>query len=827
MPPLLPPSRPMDGHQPVMEYPGYAPSEFSPGENRESISLSRLLNIVRRHFRLVLGLAFVGTLAGGALAYREPSSFRALATVRLANERRAMTGETRDGPTALGRTADPLLTVIQLVRSRAVLGDVVDSLNLRVKSATPGFGPAMLTGLRLSPRAPSDSIALLFRPDGFSAELGGRVQTAAYGGTVEFGSVRFGVATRPRVGQAILSIVPREQAIDGLAGGLQVSQRPGTDVVDIAYVTTDPARAQRIVNMVVESYQSISAMTAKDRSRRRREFLDEQLRQTDSMLNQAQAQLSTFRSRQQLASSQDRLNAEQTALMALESRRAELEADRRTFDTLLRQLSTGSEADRDAALRALATSPAIAENATVGGLYQQLAVYQDRLDSMTTGPFRSSPKNPDVVQLKGMIGSSTKRLVDAARSQVASLDAKIQSLGALRARGASSMSTLPAMAEEEARLSRRVDALANSQNSLRQDYHLARMSEAVEVGDVDVVDLADQPYVPVLKGSALKLGLGFALGLLLGLGGAFLIEATNTSVRRPEDLQLMLPVPGLAVIPRLTASGTSGRPKLGRLLTKGSGNGNGTNEDRPAALKSMNQPFSVGTEAFRMLRTGLAWTDPSQALRTLVVTSAGPGEGKTLTAANLAVTFAYDGLRVLLIDCDVRRPRLHGMFHVPRSPGLMELLETPSDVATPGVGSHSADLDTLGPNEQTAVIRATSIRGLSLLTCGVLPTNSASLLNAARMRHLLHTLQRNYDMIVLDTPPVLATADAGILAAISDGVLLVARAGQTNRGAAQRAYQQLVHAGAHIVGTVLNDPGGEVAHYGDYYYPYDYAAERE
>jgi len=128
------------------------------------------------------------------------------------------------------------------------------------------------------------------------------------------------------------------------------------------------------------------------------------------------------------------------------------------------------------------------------------------------------------------------------------------------------------------------------------------------------------------------------------------------------------------------------------------------------------------------------------------------------------------------------------------------------------------------PGGPPPAIRDTSISRLSVLPCGALPMNAANLLSSTRMRVLLEELKQQFDIIVLDTPPVLATADAGIVGSLTDGVLLVVRAGATDRNAAQRAYQQLANVGARVVGTVLNDPGGELAKEGDYYYPYDYAA---
>ena len=327
-------------------------------------------------------------------------------------------------------------------------------------------------------------------------------------------------------------------------------------------------------------------------------------------------------------------------------------------------------------------------------------------------------------------------------------------------------------------------------------------------------------YTPLWTAATIKLAAGFLLGLMLGVGLAFLLEALNTSIRRPEDIETALHLPGLAVIPRLTPA--SSRRRLGGLLKAGKSQAN----TRAAAIGTATQPFSIGTEAFRMLRTSLFWSDGSEQLRTLVITSAAPGDGKTLTAANLAASFAHDGLRVLLVDCDIRRPQLHGLFRAPRSPGLLDLL-------APSVRESGSEVRSLsladGENGDPVghVVRSTPFRGLSLLTCGTLPTNASNLLSGVRMRSLLALLKERFDLVILDTPPVLATADAGILGSLADGVLLVVRAGQTDRSAAQRATAQLASSGARVLGVVLNDPSGKVSQYGDYYYPYEYAAEKE
>jgi Mrp family chromosome partitioning ATPase len=314
---------------------------------------------------------------------------------------------------------------------------------------------------------------------------------------------------------------------------------------------------------------------------------------------------------------------------------------------------------------------------------------------------------------------------------------------------------------------------------------------------------------------------------------SFLLEHLNTSIRRPEDVESLLHLPGLAVIPRLTPGAAGPQARLAGLLGNGKGKKGGVADPggrSAAVLGTPAQPFSIGIEAFRMLRTSLVWAEGGEQLKTLVVTSAAPGEGKTMTSANLAVTFAHDGMQVLLVDCDIRRPKLHGLFKMSRAPGLLDLL-TPAH-SSPQVGvrtsgfeddSHASDLT----DPLNAVLRPTQIRGLTLLTCGTMPSNPTNLLSGVRMRVLLQELVQRFDIVILDTPPVLATADARILGSLSDGVLLVVRAGQTERLAAQRAQNQLNQAGARVLGVVLNDPGGEISSEGDYYYPYAYAADTE
>jgi polysaccharide biosynthesis transport protein len=794
----------------------------------DAVSLGQLFRVIRRRYKLILLVTLVGLGAGAFLAAKTPASYRAMATIRLANERRTLTEQFEEQPSEniSPRTMDPILSLAQGARSYSVLGAVVDSLGLQLNSDTPEFGIAKLDKVWVNPQTANDTIQVTFYQNGVKAQLRNRETRARYGEVLDLGSVRFAVRAVPDVPSAMLHTIPHQMAADNLFNNLQVIPRAGTDVIDVSYISPNPRMAENIVNTTVKVFKQLSIDNAKQMSTRRRQFLEGQLKQTDSMLARSQAELAAFRSREQLASTQAALDRQQTDMMTLDERRVELEADRQTFGTLMDQLKKGGDSAESEGLRALAASPAMAENPKVSDLFHQLEVNQYKLDSMTTGPWRAAPTNPDLIQLKALIASTKSQLRQAVSSHVATLDSRIGALRKLRTQQGSALQLLPAMAEEEARLTGRVQTLQSTSDEVRKDYQKARMAEEVEAGDLDIVDLSGTPYAAIWETAPLKLALGLLLGLMLGIGGAFLLEALNTSIRKPEDLEVALHVPGLAVIPRLS-SGTS--PAAGRRLLRPGKRAELDKRANASTLGTVTQPFSIGVEAFRMLRTSLVWCEQGDSMKTLVVTSAAPGEGKTLTSANLSVTFAYDGLRVLLVDCDVRRPRLHGLFQVPRSPGLMELL-------TPSYNGNDASQSlTFNPTEGrtdsgrpvTDVVRPTNVRGLSLLTCGALPTNPSGLLSGVRMRVLLQELAKSFDLVILDTPPVLATADAGILGSLADGVLLVVRAGQTDRIAAKRAHQQLVNVGARVVGTVLNDPGGEVSQYGDYYYPYDYAVEEQ
>ncbi len=816
------------------------------------ITVGTLLRALRQHLLLFLTVTTMTLAAAAFLVLNSTPLYRAKAVLHKVTERRTLASGMESVPFEADRTVDPLLSMVQVLTSRSLLGQVVDTLGLQLESvalpatwwapiARPQFSTLILRDVVVDPAASADTLSLQFFESGVVA-VGYREQaTAAYGRPLRIGSVRFTVPAAPSVSRAALAVSRRDVAIDRVLERLKVSPRVATDVIDVRYTDADPQLAQRVANTLALAFQATTGTSARQYARRRGEFLKEQVRVTDSLLSRAEGALSGFRSRQQMGSSSDNLAAEQATVGALDTRRGELEADRRVFSMLLDGLKDSAAAGSDESFRAIAYSPELASDPMIGRLHQQLIDHRARLDSLTAGPYPSTASNPDVLYVRELMGTTRGELIRAVEARMNWIAARIEVLGERRMRGAQLLQSLPSKQAEEDRLGRRVEVLRTTADALRQEFEKARISEALEAADVEVLDLAPLPYGKTGIPRSIQLGLGLLLGLVFGLAAAVLAEAMNRAVRRPEELPHALGAPELGLIPRI--SPTQSRSAQGRRLLV-SGTGHGENSRLPAELV-VTWPGSPSpeAEAFRTLRISLSfqWQDGP---RTLVVTSAAPQEGKTLVAANLAATFARGGAHVLLVDCDIHRPRLHRVFRVSRSPGLMELLRPDSGPVLQEVsGPPAVPTYTFAPwlNRSEPVpagitrgttvewhpaIRKTPVERLSLLPCGAVSSNASDLLEPSRLRDRLAELHKHFDIIVLDTPPVLVSADAATLAASADGVVMIVRAGRTDRGAADLAYQRLTAAGGRVLGAVLNDPDGVMSQISDKrYYAYDYPAD--
>lgn len=778
------------------------------------------LGLLRRHW-LVVGA--VAALAVGAVWYKMRGDlplYQATAVIRVEDRSDALSGRLgapSDRP--LRPFMDPVLSQVELLKSRGVAEAVVDKEGLRLRALPRWLPPKWASDVIVPPDAPSDTVQLDFGATEVTARIHGAETQVAYGQQLTTRSASFVVPRNPRLENATLVVLPRSVAVSEVQNGLIGRPRERTDIIDVVYAAGDPVVAQRVVNAAVQVFQDMSARRAKQESVRRREFIEDQLRQAEDKLAAAQAEHNRFRAREKVYSTQERYKTEQADLVGVEEQRQTLDAQRRTYVSLLNELQT-HKGPVGNSLSAIVSSPGIAANPLVAQLFADLVRFRTARDSLTTGTWGArTANNPDVQKLDTLISATERNVVAAVRGQIASIDAHMAVLDDSRRGIAERMTTLPASEAEEATLVAQVQTYDREALQLRTELQSAKITEAAQAGQIQVVDLAELPGSPIGAGRRAKLLFALIVGLGLGSIAAYVLENKRSVIRRRDDLERAISLPSLALVPQIRAlhgygAGIFARnflPVAGRFLPRryhhgnGNGNGNGASANGGSELVAFSDAQSGGAEAYRTLRTNLLFSAAVGALRRLVVTSPGPAEGKSTTSANLAVAFAQQGHRVLLVDCDLRRSRLHKMMEVPQSPGLTNVLVTECSIAD--------------------AIKPTRIEGLMVMPSGALPPNPAELLGSARMRALLDTLSESYDTVILDTPPLLAASDAAIISRMSDGALVVVRAGRTERTALESAIQQLATVGARVLGTVLNDPDAEIpkyAKYHSYYYSRDY-----
>ena len=355
--------------------------------------------------------------------------------------------------------------------------------------------------------------------------------------------------------------------------------------------------------------------------------------------------------------------------------------------------------------------------------------------------------------------------------------------------------SLPVRERALARLTRDVDVDRQVHVLLAQRYEEARIQEAGRLSTVGLVD-EPRPGVRVKPNHRNDAAMALMLGLLLAFGSVLAVDYFDTTVRRPEDLErqgfsVLASVPKIEASDELRATSDGSRVAAGPISARQSG--------------------SVAAEAFRVLRTNLQFAAAGQDAKTLMVTSPGAGEGKSLVASNLATVMAQSGKRTLLVDCDLRRPKQHKLFERRKKPGLTDvvMLGVPLESAVHRVSLTSGASNTTpdaGDDEREALgVEHEASSPLDVLFAGTTPPSPVDFLNSKTFASFLDKVAGQYDCVVVDTPPVLVSADAAILASKVNGVVLVARMRVTDWRALGEAKKLLAQAGAHVLGVLANE----------------------
>jgi capsular exopolysaccharide synthesis family protein len=554
----------------------------------------------------------------------------------------------------------------------------------------------------------------------------------------------------------------------------------------------DPRWAATLANAVAEAYITENLSVKTDTTRGASDWLEQQLADLETKLGQSGKALFDFKKSHDIVATtwEDRqgmvtqqLVAINDALTRARVQRAQLEARSEQIAALGDALEKGEPAGEAFAI--------VANSRTVQELKVKLAEASVECAGMRDLYMKDYPKlqacEARLGAARNGLRQEVRTILNAARAEYAEVVQTERKLVALLSSTKTDAFGINQYERDYLELKR-----AHDNNQRLYELVLKRLKDAsvtgmLQLSNVRILDRAEPPERPTSPRPMRNLALAILLGLAGGVGLAFLLEMLDTTITTREQVEERLGLAFLGIIPSIEGEKQS---------------------DKERDLFVHANPRSSAAECLRSIRTNLLFMSPEKPLKTIVVTSASPGEGKTTTATALAEVMADGGSRVLIVDADMRRPQLHTVFELPNDAGLSTLI--------------------LGDGQLDQVVRPTQIPNLSVLTCGPVPPNPAELLHTEGFTRILQAMAQRYDRVIIDSPPAGIVADAVVISTQVDGTLMVLKAGQTSRDAAVRTIRSIADVNGRIFGAVLNDLDLTDQRYGQYYQysRYGYYGER-
>lgn len=611
------------------------------------------------------------------------------------------------------------------------------------------------------------------------------------------------------------------EMVEQIKESMEAVNKKDTDIIEIMFSAPSPFEAAYITNTIAQEYTSASEEFNRGEIKDLRDFLEDQLTRKEQELRSSEDVLRTYQEKEKINS----LDEETTELI---NRLSAVEADLEQSQVLLQaSLEMRASLERQLNERRETLAAEISEISTpyIATLQSELATLvaektkyltavQVEAQGVNKQFFQSNISQYDdkIAALKGQLSEEAQKISKSSmvkdpfqltqdlvqrlitlEAEIKSYAAKISTLQDVIIDYDVELEKLPVKVLELARLERR--RLVDEQTYVMMTTKLeeTKIQEAGQRKNVRIIDGAIEPISPTKPKKKLNLALGVFLGLGLGIGITFLREYFDNSIKSQEDLE-NLGYNILATIPKIEMGKLE--EKLESKLSK-----LGPIEGKriEARLITHLDPKSPVSEAYRTFRTNLQFSKIEKSLKTILITSSGPKEGKSTTSANLAIAMAQSGKRVVLIDADLRRPVVHSIFGIDKDNGITNYLM--NDVS------------------YEKMIKKSIMDNLFIIPSGVLPPNPSELLSSHRMEELIVKLKNDFDIVIFDTPPVIAVTDAAILGTKVDGCILVVSSGKTNFDAVARAKVLMENVGARMLGALLN--GVEIGGmYGTYYYYY-------
>jgi polysaccharide biosynthesis transport protein len=552
------------------------------------------------------------------------------------------------------------------------------------------------------------------------------------------------------------TLSPAEKVAQIISSSISVEPVRNSRVVEVSYLSKNPVLATLIVNMVARAYIEEVLEMRMRASEYSISWMSKKAEEEGIKLEKAENSLQEYIREKDIVTIEDRVAIIPQKLAELSTRLTKAEADRKEIEAIYKKLASVSETEAE-------SIPNVYLSKTFQSIQEQILKSEQNITEVSK---KYGEKHPvmkraigELQGLKEKKSSEVSRVVKSVLNDFELAKTNEDDLRDLLSQTKAEAVNLNEKFVQYGILKRDVDTNRLLYNTLVTKIKEQRITEKIQPVNVWVIDTAETPERPARPRKKLNVLLGIFFGVFGGIGLAFFIEYLDNTVKYSEDVEENLHIPVLGVIPFSKIK----NQRIENVV--------------------VDEPSSLITENYRALRTSVMLCSAEKPPQTILVTSMASGEGKTTTAANLASTIAKTGKNVLLVDGDLRRPRLHKVFNLENTSGLSTFLS----------GVSSGD-----------ILQKSSVGNLSIMTSGPIPPIPSELLNSVRMEKLVKTLSSKFDHIIFDSAPVLSVTDSQILTRFIDSIIIVAKAGHTTYEAARKGLKILKEIEPHPIGMVIN-----------------------
>ncbi len=569
--------------------------------------------------------------------------------------------------------------------------------------------------------------------------------------------------------------------INAFLGNLQIEPTRNSNLVDHSFLAKDPALAAKVSNTLAAQYIERNLQLKNDAAIDASEWLNRHVLELKEKVETSEEALHSYKEKKKIVSLEEKQNIIVQKLSELSSAVTNAKTKRIGIETLYKQIKKFKN-DKDV----IESLPAVINNSLIQKLKTD---YISLLGEFNRESEKYGPKHPHIIQIDSELKTLEKRIESEVKKIVNSIKTEYE---IALAQENVLISALDDQKKEALELNKKAiqyNVLKRDAESNKQMFEvvLNRLKETdltrgLKSSNVRTIDKAEIPATPIKPKKKLNIMLAAIIFLFMGIGLAFFFEYLDNTIKTPEDIKRYLDIPFIGPVPHIDTSEIKGFTT--------------------PELITLHKPKSHASEAYKGLRTSIMFSFPDNKPKVLLVTSSGPSEGKTITSVNLALTIAQSGSRVIMLDLDMRKPRLHRILKTKNEKGVTNLL----------IGQCSLEeVIQDGPTNSN----------LKIITCGQRPPNPAELLASAHLKDILEELKIKYDMVIIDSPPLVAVTDSVLISRIVDGVCLVLHGGVTSREIIMRGRDLLQNANAHILGVVINNIDLTKRSY-YYYYQYYY-----